>query len=282
MIIEVKNLKKTYEGKVPTHALKNINFGVKKGEFVALMGRSGSGKSTLLHQLGLLDIPTAGEVIMDGINLMSFTEKEKSEFRLKKLGYVFQSYALLPELTALESVYLPLMLSGVSKKEYIMSKMMMILSMALVSTFFIFIAGLINGSIYSHVHGTEYMFAELEFIAAYFYEIIVYCTLAFLLALVIKKAGFVIVALFLYTIMFEPIIVAIMENAPYFKDGIWPQIAQFFPVKSLNNLINVPFGRYIFMEIKDYIPISAIAITFGWFTFYMSSIVFILNKRDLK
>lgn len=119
MIIEVKNLKKTYEGKVPTHALKNINFGVKKGEFVALMGRSGSGKSTLLHQLGLLDVPTSGEVVMDGINLMSFTEKEKSEFRLKKLGYVFQSYALLPELTALESVYLPLMLSGVNKKEYI-------------------------------------------------------------------------------------------------------------------------------------------------------------------
>ena len=119
MIIEVKNLKKTYEGKVPTYALKNINFGVKRGEFIALMGRSGSGKSTLLHQLGLLDIPTAGEVIMDGANLMLFSEKQKSEFRLKKLGYVFQSYALLPELTALESVYLPLMLSGVGKKEYI-------------------------------------------------------------------------------------------------------------------------------------------------------------------
>jgi putative ABC transport system ATP-binding protein len=119
MIIEVKNLKKTYEGKVPTYALKDINFGVKRGEFIALMGRSGSGKSTLLHQLGLLDIPTAGEVIMDGANLMLFSEKQKSEFRLKKLGYVFQSYALLPELTALESVYLPLMLSGVGKKEYI-------------------------------------------------------------------------------------------------------------------------------------------------------------------
>jgi putative ABC transport system ATP-binding protein len=119
MIIEVKNLKKTYEGEVPTYALKKISFGVKKGEFVALMGRSGSGKSTLLHQLGLLDVPTAGEVIMDGSNLMSFSEKQKSAFRLEKLGYVFQSYALLPELTALESVYLPLMLSNISKKEYI-------------------------------------------------------------------------------------------------------------------------------------------------------------------
>ena len=119
MIIEVKNLKKTYGGKVSTYALKNINFGVEKGEFVALMGRSGSGKSTLLHQLGLLDVPTEGEVIMGGVNLMTFSEKEKSDFRLEKLGYVFQAYALLPELTALESVFLPLMLSGISKKDYI-------------------------------------------------------------------------------------------------------------------------------------------------------------------
>ncbi len=119
MIIEVKNLKKTYEGKVPTHALKDINFGVEKGEFIALMGRSGSGKSTLLHQLGLLDVPTAGEVIIDGTSLISFSEEQKSKYRLKKLGYVFQSYALLPELTALESVYLPLMLLNISKKEYV-------------------------------------------------------------------------------------------------------------------------------------------------------------------
>ncbi|MCK9439243.1 MAG: ABC transporter ATP-binding protein [Patescibacteria group bacterium] len=119
MIIEVKKLKKTYEGKVPTHALKDVSFGIKKGEFVALMGRSGSGKSTLLHQLGLLDAPSSGEIIIDGINVVGFTEKQKTEFRLKKLGYVFQSYALLPELTALESVYLPLMLSGISRNEYI-------------------------------------------------------------------------------------------------------------------------------------------------------------------
>ncbi len=118
MIIQVKNLKKTYGGKVPTHALNNVSFGIKKGEFVALMGRSGSGKSTLLHQLGLLDAPTSGEVIIDGTNLKSFSEKEKAEFRLNKLGYVFQAYALLPELTALESVYLPLMLLDIDKRVY--------------------------------------------------------------------------------------------------------------------------------------------------------------------
>lgn len=119
MIIEVKKLKKTYDGKIPTHALKGVSFGVKKGEFIALMGRSGSGKSTLLHQLGLLDSPSSGDIIIDGINTINFTKKQKNEFRLKKLGYVFQAYALLPELTALESIYLPLMLSGVSKSQYI-------------------------------------------------------------------------------------------------------------------------------------------------------------------
>lgn len=173
-------------------------------------------------------------------------------------------------------------IDGFSKKEFLASKMMLILSMSLMSTLFIFIAGLVNGSIYSHVFGTDVIFDEMEFLAAYFYEIVVYCTLAFLLALVIKKAGFVIVALFLYTIMFEPIAVAILENAPYFRDGIWPEIAQFFPIKSLNNLIKVPFGRYVFMEIEDNIALKAIAISFGWFVFYLFSISYILNKRDLK
>lgn len=173
-------------------------------------------------------------------------------------------------------------IDGLSKKEFLASKMMLILSMSLMSTLFIFIAGLVNGSIYSHVFGTDVIFDEMEFLAAYFYEIVVYCTLAFLLALIIKKAGFVIVALFLYTIMFEPIAVAILENAPYFRDGIWPEIAQFFPIKSLNNLIKVPFGRYVFMEIEDNIALKAIAISFGWFVFYLSSISYILNKRDLK
>ncbi len=119
MIIEVKNLKKTYQGPVPTHALRDINFSVKKGEFIALMGRSGSGKSTLLHQLGLLDSPTSGDIIIDAQSVVSFSEKEKARFRLEKLGYVFQSYALLPELTALESVYLPLMILGYKKNEYL-------------------------------------------------------------------------------------------------------------------------------------------------------------------
>ena len=119
MIIKIKNLKRVYEGRVPTQALKGVDIEIEKGEFVAIMGRSGSGKSTLLHQLGLLDDPTFGEIIIDGVDVLGLTSRQQTHFRLTKLGYVFQEYALLPELTALESVYLPLMKQGIKKVEYI-------------------------------------------------------------------------------------------------------------------------------------------------------------------
>ncbi|MEA3443560.1 MAG: hypothetical protein U9R19_02415, partial [Bacteroidota bacterium] len=173
-------------------------------------------------------------------------------------------------------------IDGISKSEFIKSKMMLILSLAALSTVLLFVLGIIHGAIYSHVWGSRFIFDELEFVAIYFYQIVLFCTMAFLLSLIIKKSGFVIVALFLYSLMFEPIVVAIFENAPFFKDGWMPAIVQFFPVKSMNNLIEVPFGRYIFMEISDNISIKAFIITFGWFAIYLSGIIFILKKRDLK
>lgn len=108
-MIKVKDLKKTYTGKVPTPALKGVSFEIKRGEFVALMGRSGSGKSTLLHQLGLLDTPTGGSIIIDNIDVLALSESEKSLFRLSSLGYIFQEYALVAEFTAFENVHLPAM-----------------------------------------------------------------------------------------------------------------------------------------------------------------------------
>jgi ABC-2 type transport system permease protein len=173
-------------------------------------------------------------------------------------------------------------IDGISKREFIFSKFLQILALAFLSTLFLFIAGFINGSIYSHVWGAAYIFDEMEFLFAYFYDIVVFCTLAFLLSLIIKKAGFVIVALFLYTIMFEPILTTILINAPPFRDGIAPEIARFFPIKSLNDLIPVPYGKYIFMEIEDNIPLSALAISTGWFLIYISGIFFLLNRRDLN
>lgn len=106
-MIKVENLIKTYKGEVPTFALKGVSLEIAEGEFVALMGRSGSGKSTLLHQLGLLDMPTSGSVVINKFNVLSLSDSERTRFRLQHLGYVFQEYALIAEFTALENVSFP-------------------------------------------------------------------------------------------------------------------------------------------------------------------------------
>lgn len=173
-------------------------------------------------------------------------------------------------------------IDGVSKREFILSKVALILFLALISAVFLFVAGLINGSIYSNVHGMAYMFDELEFIAAYFYEIVVFCSLAFLIALMIKKSGFAIISLFLYTVMFEPILAATLEYTPYFDGTIWQALAPFLPINALNDLIQMPFKKYIFQEIVDNIPISAILISTGWLTIYITAIYYRLTQKDLK
>jgi len=116
MLIQTKQLTKTYkDGKTFITALGGINLSIKKGEFVAITGRSGSGKSTLFHQIGLIDKPTSGTLIINGTNALILTEKEKTSFRLKHIGYIFQDYALIPTLTALENIILPLLMAGISR-----------------------------------------------------------------------------------------------------------------------------------------------------------------------
>jgi len=117
-MIRVSDLKKTYEGHVPVHALKGVSFEVPQGQFVSIMGPSGSGKSTLLHQLALLDTPTSGQILLDGNDISRLSDWQKTEFRLKNMGYVFQEYALIPELNALENAFLPLLLLGLRRKDY--------------------------------------------------------------------------------------------------------------------------------------------------------------------
>lgn len=117
-MIKVKNLKRSFkDGESITEVLKGIDLEVQSGEFVAIMGRSGAGKSTLLYQMSLLDKPTSGEVIIDNINILELSSEERTFFRLSKLGYVFQDYALLPEMTALENVVLPLLMQNLNEKK---------------------------------------------------------------------------------------------------------------------------------------------------------------------
>ncbi len=113
LIIETDALTKVYKmGTVEVHALRGVTLQIRNGEFVALMGPSGSGKSTLMHLLGCLDTPTSGIYLLEGHQVSSLTDNERSSIRSKRIGFVFQSFNLLPSLTALENVLLPLMYQG--------------------------------------------------------------------------------------------------------------------------------------------------------------------------
>jgi len=117
-VIKTDALKKTYMlGKVPVPALRGVDIDVVKGEFVALMGPSGAGKSTLLNMVGMLDSPTSGDIFIDGTNVSTLSENMRVDFRLEKIGFIFQFFNLFMELTALENVILPMMLLGKDMNE---------------------------------------------------------------------------------------------------------------------------------------------------------------------
>lgn len=118
-MIEVKNLSRFYQmGHVTVRALNGVTLSIPKGQFVGITGASGSGKSTLLHLLGLLDRQTEGSIRIGGVDVSTLSERQRTLYRLKKLGYVFQDYALVPELTVEENVYLTSMVRGLQSDEY--------------------------------------------------------------------------------------------------------------------------------------------------------------------
>ncbi len=120
-IVETNGLKKIYgEGETAVHALDGVDFDVEKGAFVAIVGTSGSGKSTLLHMLGGLDRPTEGQVHVDGTDIFALSDEELTIFRRRKIGFVFQSYNLVPVLNVKENIVLPIELDGrVPDEEYV-------------------------------------------------------------------------------------------------------------------------------------------------------------------
>jgi putative ABC transport system ATP-binding protein len=118
MMINVSHVTKIYKNdSVETLAVDDISFKVEKGEFVAIMGPSGSGKSTLMHILGALDLPTSGEYYLDGQNLSHLNDDALADIRNKKIGFIFQSYNLLPRTTALKNVEIPMMYAGITREE---------------------------------------------------------------------------------------------------------------------------------------------------------------------
>ena len=117
-LVEVKDIYKIYNpGENEVRALDGVSLSVEEGEFLAIIGQSGSGKSTFMNMLGLLDIPTSGTYLLDGINTANMTDDELSEIRNKEIGFIFQGFNLIPSLTALENVELPLVYRGMPKAE---------------------------------------------------------------------------------------------------------------------------------------------------------------------
>lgn len=117
-MIKIKNLTKTFiDGERRVNALRDITFNVPEGQFLTITGKSGSGKSTLLYQLGLLDIPTSGVIEIDNVDMINLNEGDRTLARLNDLGYIFQDYAIIPSLTALENTMVPLLMQGYSETE---------------------------------------------------------------------------------------------------------------------------------------------------------------------
>ncbi len=117
-LIEIIELNKIYDKtKIPVHALKDTNLKIEKGEFTAIVGPSGSGKTTLLNMIGGLDFPTSGKVLINGIDISTFKSDELIDFRLNNIGFVFQSFNLIPVLTAKENIEFIMLLQGIEKEE---------------------------------------------------------------------------------------------------------------------------------------------------------------------
>ncbi len=118
LIVEAKGVVKTYDtGKVEVHALQGITFGVGQGEMVAIMGPSGSGKTTLLNCLSGLDSIDDGDVLIEGVSLASMSDRKRTDYRARRMGFIFQFYNLMPVLSSVENVELPLLVAGVSPKQ---------------------------------------------------------------------------------------------------------------------------------------------------------------------
>ena len=116
-IVQAKSLAREYKrGKIPIPAVNGIDLDVRKGEIVAIIGPSGSGKTTMLNLIGGLDRPTSGRIVVDGVDLEGMNDKQLTEYRLRKIGFVFQFYNLMPTLTAEENVELPMILAGIKDR----------------------------------------------------------------------------------------------------------------------------------------------------------------------
>ncbi len=170
-------------------------------------------------------------------------------------------------------------IDGLSKREFLGSKLLFIFFLSLAATGLVILIVFVTASAYSNVQGFDYMFESMEFALAYLFGVFTYLTFALLITLLIPKTGLVIVALFMYTVVFEPLLAIFLLNFPNLAD--WARaIAPWMPVTSVYNLIDVPFPRYLLMEIQNYVSLRQVGIVSVWLLFNISMSYLLLKRKD--
>ncbi len=171
-------------------------------------------------------------------------------------------------------------IDGLSKKEFLITKLNFIVILAATATLVLFIIGLTTGLSYSSVTDVKHIFGSMGFLGAYFIEVVTFLTFALLVGLVLKKAGFAIVTIFMYTLVFEPILIVNFKHNPFVPE-LLAATAPLWPISALNNLIRLPYQRYVFMEVQDYIAWVDLTIVIAWLAIFVSLIYWVLSRKDL-
>ncbi len=168
-------------------------------------------------------------------------------------------------------------IDGLTRWEFLASKLLIILTITVVNTLFVFILGLILGLIYSPVKGMDVIFTNADFLFAYFLDVGVFLTFALLVGMLIKRTGFAIVLLALYTFFLEPISALILSE-------VYSQYTfhQYFPIRAINNLIPVPFGKYVFQEVQDYVAFGDVALVIAYAGLFIFLSYRLLKARDIS
>ncbi|MEM6841635.1 MAG: ABC transporter permease [Bacteroidota bacterium] len=168
-------------------------------------------------------------------------------------------------------------IDGLTRWELLAGKLSIILVITIVNTLFVLVLGLILGLIYSPVQGLDVMFENAGFLLAYFLDVFAFLTFALLVGMLIKRTGFAIVLLALYTLFLEPIAALILSE-------VYSQytFTQYFPIRAINNLISVPFGKYVFQEVQDYIAFSDIALVAVYVGLFIFLSFRLLKARDIS
>lgn len=170
-------------------------------------------------------------------------------------------------------------IDGLSKREFFIGKLLVCFVLAGASTLLLLVIGLVVASIYSSVQGFEYMFDSMSFLLAHFLAVFSFLVFALFLVLLIPKPGLLIVGLFMYSVIFEPMVSGIITFAPHGKEWLRPA-PQYFPITSMNNLIHLPFPRYLMQEIQDYIQLKEVIIASIWVLVSGSLGHYVLHRKD--